>query len=319
MKAIAGFLKTMLIALIVSVVVIILLLLLLLGYLYLYEEPALASFAEWAEDLPRQTEMPVYMSDSRLCLPDGTSFYPVRLLKEQYGLREEIGYSYPACIVGNTLYMVHTLHSPEGTVNWCISSIGLDGRDATMLYAWEDQPAVCHVDIAEDFEQRTAWYQDGCIYMNNRASIVIYDIAADRAEIVPVQQFEFPERTVWANRCDFDTGTLYIRMAGVEQAVTLEELAADNPAVSEVIERMSRKAVWGRSFDDPFYRSSLHTEDGNVWLLVRSVVYGSNTWMLFLRYDAAQQQWLYAGCGYSWDGIPDDYYVIPVENLADGG
>lgn len=306
------FLKAILAAFAATVGLLILLALLLLGYSHLYEEPTLAKFAKWAEDLPRQTEMPVYMSDNRIYLSDGTEFYPEQNLKESYNIREEISYIYPACIVADDLYIVHTLRGVNSSVSWCISSINLDTMAAKLLYAWEDKPAVCTVDVSEDFSQRTAWYQDGIIYLNNRVSVAAYDIATDSAEIEPVYDFDFPERSAWVERCDTDTGTLYLHMDGEEHAVTLDELASDNPAIGEVIERMLKKADLGRHFDDPFYRSSLHTEDGNVWLLVRSVVYGSNKWMLFLRYDAELQQWLYAGCAYSWDGKPYDYYIVPV-------
>lgn len=305
------FMKVSFLVLGAATVLIVVPLLLAAGYIFLYMEPALDDFAQWAKTLPQQTEMPVYTSDNLLCLPDGTSFIPENVLEEQYSIQQKIGYSYPACIVENELYIVHTIRR-GGATNWCISAIRLDTREATLLYSWKDQSAVCNVNVSEDFCKRAAWYQDGRIYLNNQSKVVVYDIFARSAEIVPVRAFDFPERSVWADKSDAAADALTIHLNGAEHDVTLKGLAENNPAISEVIERMLEKAGSGKHFVDPLSRVSLHTEDGNVWLLVRSVVYGSNPWMLFLRYDAQAEQWLYAGCTHSWDGEPYDYYIVPV-------
>lgn len=305
------FMKASLWGLGAAVVLIVVPMLLVAGYVFMYMEPALDDFAQWAKTLPQQTDMPVYTSDNLLCLPDGTSFIPENVLEEQYDIRQKIDYSYPACIVGNELYMVHTIRR-GGATDWCISAIRLDTREATLLYTWKDQSAVCNVKVYEDYRQRAAWYQDGMIYLNNQAKVLAYDIAQKNADTVPVQEFDFPERGAWAESADSGADTLTIHMNGAERDVTLKGLAEDNPAIGEVIERMLEKAGSGKHFVDPLSRVPLHTEDGNVWLLVRSVVYGGNPWMMFLRYDAQADQWLYAGCAHSWDGEPYDYYIVPV-------
>lgn len=313
------FMKVMLLALAASAGIMILLMLLILGYVCLYQEPALAHFAQWAETLPWQTEMPVYMSDGRIHLQDGTSFYPDNVLKEQYDIQGKIAYSYPACIVGEDLYMVHTMKQADGTTAWCISAVALESRSARMLYVWEGQPAVCDVDVTADHRRRAAWYQDGMICMNSQGRIMQYDVTTGTAHVAPVSGYAFPERRVWGGIRDGDTTTMYISMDGTEHAVTLASLSAGNPVIGEIVEKMTRKAGAGDSrFHDPFLDASLHTEDGHVWLLTRGVIHGGNTWMLFLRYDEEQEKWLCAGCAYSWDGRPDDYYIVPVAELAEG-
>ena len=307
-------------ALVAIVVVPVLLGLLVLGLwlggdAFIYK-PQRDAFAEWARTLPIQAEMPAYVVDGTFHMTDGTEFYVETAIYKATG-DKDTDLVLPACVRDRKLYVVYLVLNPkkdDGYPPCRIAAIDLATQAVEVLYRMDAPGGLMTSVVTEDYRQRRVWYADGIICLNDGEKVIAFDVTSGIATVHNAATYAYPQQEVWGEIREQDSTVLYLHMNGSEQRLTLGGMGEKNPAIRVVVQLMTEKAGKKDSrFGEAFSPYGVQTVGDETWLLVRSVVHGTEGWMLFLRYDAAEDVWLYAGCEHSWDGRHYDYILVPVE------
>lgn len=266
-----------------------------------YENP-LKNIREESSELPNYVVYGVLYSDyGRIYVPSICE----KKSKERY--LDEI-----FCIKNGKAYLMYADYS-EGARCWVLASVDLETSELQTCCELPNAAKIFDVNFSNDYMERDGYYLEGKIVLNDRQTVLEYDVESQNLETYDYYEYDFPKCTVYGEYIDNET--VQLNLGNSIRRYTLEEMAEKSDSIAKIFALKNEKTWCGDSYLYRFFADdNVQFIGDKVYTIGNCFNYSGQAYTVILEYDVEEDSWKYVTNCYTGNpASPYNCYVIPSE------
>ena len=159
------------------------------------------------------------------------------------------------------------------------------------------------------YGEKSGYYWNGEIVLNDFNTILTYDIAANTSRTVAYAEYGFPAAALSGEAIDPET--IRFSIENTQMLCSLAEMASESPGIAQLYSLGQRNAWNGASPLRSFFSSdSICAADGRVYAIGEFFPHPGRAYAVILEYDAGNGAWRYVTSLPAGDQVHSHCYLV---------
>lgn len=210
------------------------------------------------------------------------------------------------CINDEKAYFVHGKVSETGMKRWYLESYDLNTEEFRTCCVLDDAEDWYQRNFSKDYKERDGYYKDGKIVLNNKKTVLVFDIDSQDVQKYLYEEYEFPEQEAYGECVEYDT--IRIVADGKEELWNLEKMAETSTSIDKLSTFKSKMIGTNISYTERFFtKDCVQCIEDKIYCCGFGFNYAGEGYSIILEYDTECDIWKYVTS--HW--VHDDVYIIP--------
>lgn len=194
---------------------------------------------------------------------------------------------------------------------WNIASAALNGGELTVHHTALLNPVLEYGIETGAYEERSSFFKNGVIVLNDKYTVIEYDIANDSVTEFEYKNYVFPTDDIEYDITDYHTVSFAVKsdVETIHKSLTLEQLTSSAGVIGEICRSTSQKNWSGESCLKYFF-SFVQYIDEEIYIVCEVMNYLGEIYVIVLEYDFNQNSCLYVDSYFIGDRPLGDFYLI---------
>lgn len=209
--------------------------------------------------------------------------------------KTDVSYADTLCVYQDKVYFVCTTAKEE----WAIASVDLDSKDFEIYCALSNRGFSTEEKVYDQscnsgkYSERNGYVYGEKIVLNNKHSVLVFDVKTEQYQTYPYEEFAFPEETVYAEIISSKEVLLHI---DEETLLCTPETLSENSSAMKQLSSLQDEAIPDsdlKRLDSFYYNKSIQQVGEEIYSVNRLLTSQGDVFYALFKLDKNTKKWSY--------------------------
>ena len=213
------------------------------------------------------------------------------------------------CVQNEKVYFMFADRN-KAARTWVIGSIDINTEAFYEHCRFSDAQEVYRHNHSSPYNNRNGYYIDGRIVLNDRVTVLSYDITSQHVYTYPYDDYDFPHTYIVGEATS--TSEISIKTGTINKSFTLQEMAENSESIADIVELDQEKTWSGATYLQGFFSDNcVQRIDGHIYAVGSCLNYWGSSYAVILHYEPERGIWQYVSSVFADDTAHISCYLVP--------